>query len=120
MRAIIRDTSFDTFDPHYYQLNIAFHNVILDLSANSHLKEMVTRIKQQLYDFPRPAYIKEWETTNCDEHDRLIDFIRDGLKDEAASLWQQHHWGFESHKKYILDFYKQGDQKIQKDLDRLA
>lgn len=120
MRAIIRDTSFDTFDPQYYQFNIAFHDVFLNLSSNATLKQMVMRIKQQLYDFPRLAYISEWETINCDEHDRFIRYIREGRKDAAARLWREHHWGFESHKKYIVEFYAQGNRKIQSELDRLA
>lgn len=120
MRAIIRDTSFDTFDPQYYRFNIAFHDVFLNLSSNAVLKQTVMRIKQQLYDFPRLAYIREWETINCDEHDRFIRYIGEGRKDEAARLWREQHWGFESHKKYILDFYAQGDRMIQSELDRLA
>ena len=120
MRAIIRDTSFDTFDPQYYQFNIAFHNVFLNLSTNTVLKQTVMRIKQQLYDFPRLAYIRDWEMTNCDEHDRFIRYISKGRKDAAARLWREHHWGFESHKKYIVEFYAQGNRKIQSELDRLA
>ncbi|MGB5985499.1 MAG: GntR family transcriptional regulator [Desulfobacterales bacterium] len=120
MRDIIRETSFDTFDPQYYQYNIAFHNVFLNLSANTILKQMLMRIKQQLYDFPRPAYIREWETINCDEHDQFIAHIQQGDKDAAAKLWREHHWGFESHKKYIVEFYAQGNQEIQNQLDRMA
>ena len=81
---------------------------------------MVMRIKQQLYDFPRLAYIWEWEATNCDEHDQFIRHIRKGEKGAAASLWQEHHWGFESHKKYIVEFYAQGNREIQNQLDRLG
>jgi DNA-binding GntR family transcriptional regulator len=118
MRSIIRDTPFNTFDPQYYHYNIAFHDIFLDLSGNTVLKQMLMRIKQQLYDFPRLAYIKEWEAINCDEHDRFIELICKGEKDEAARLWQVHHWGFESHKKYIIEFYAQGDREIQNQLDR--
>jgi DNA-binding GntR family transcriptional regulator len=120
MRSIIQDTPFNTFDPQYYQYNIAFHDVFLNLSGNTVLKQTLMRIKQQLYDFPRLAYIKEWEAINCDEHDRFIQHVGNGQKDEAARLWQDHHWGFESHKKYIVEFYAQGDREIQNQLDRLT
>ena len=119
MRAIIETTSFDTFDPQFYQLNIAFHDVFLNLSSNVVLKKTVLRIKQQLYDFPRPAYIREWESINLDEHDQFIAHIRAGQKDAAAKLWREHHWGFESHKQFIVEFYAQGDREIQNQLDRM-
>jgi DNA-binding GntR family transcriptional regulator len=120
MRNVIQATPSGTFDPKFYQLNIAFHDVFLNLSSNTALKKTVLRIKQQLYDFPRPAYIWEWETINCDEHDRLIQHIKKKEKDAAEKLWRVHHWGFESHKKYIVEFYAQGDREIQNQIDRLG
>lgn len=120
MRVLIQNTPCNTFDPQYYRLNIAFHDVFLNLSDNSLLKQTVTRIKEQLYDFPRPAYIWEWESINCDEHDQFIEHIRKDEKDAAAKLWCEHHWGFEAHKKYIIEFYAQGNRAIQNRLDRLT
>ncbi|MBC2743870.1 MAG: GntR family transcriptional regulator, partial [Desulfosarcina sp.] len=57
----------------YYKLNIAFHNVFLNLSENAVLMQIISTLKQRLYDFPRRPYIKEWELINCDEHQKLID-----------------------------------------------
>jgi len=56
----------------YYQLNIAFHDVFLGLSENTIMKDIITPLKQRLYDFPRRPYIKEWELINCSEHQQLI------------------------------------------------
>lgn len=119
MRSCLRDNPGDTFDTQYYQLNIEFHNIFLDISDNAALKQMLTIMKQRLYDFPRLAYIKEWESINCDEHDDFIELLRKGQKDEAARLWRDNHWGFDCHEKYIREFYAQGDRKIERDLERL-
>jgi DNA-binding GntR family transcriptional regulator len=119
MRVCIRQNPSGTFDAQYYQLNLAFHNVFLDLSTNTALKQMLMIMKQRLYDFPRLNYIKEWEWINCDEHDRLIQLLREKKKDEAARLWRDSHWGFECHEKWIREFYAQGERKIQHDLDLL-
>ena len=76
----------------YYMLNIAFHNVFLDLSENEVLKQILTTFKQRLYDFPRRPYIKEWELINCDEHRRLIDHIANGEGNKASALWREHRY----------------------------
>jgi len=119
MRVCILQSPSGTFDTQYYQLNIAFHNVFLDLSSNSALKQMLMIMKQRLYDFTRLAYIKEWELINCDEHDRFILFLRQGQHDDAARLWRDSHWGYECHEDWIREFYAQGERKIQHDLDLL-
>jgi DNA-binding GntR family transcriptional regulator len=118
MRRCIREKTFEEFDPQYYSLNIAFHDVFLELSSNAAMKPLLTTMKQRLYDFPRLAYMKDWEWANCDEHDRLIDHIRKGEKDEAALFWQETHWGFEAQKPYIIEFYAQGNKHIRLNTER--
>ncbi|MBC2711318.1 MAG: GntR family transcriptional regulator, partial [Desulfosarcina sp.] len=101
MRSIMHRQEFRKFDQRYYELNIAFHDVFLNLSNNTALKRIIRPIKQRLYDFPRPTYIKEWELTNCDEHDQFIRFIKDGQPKKAAWLWKDRHWSFTAHEKFI-------------------
>ena len=113
MRSIMHRQQFRKFDPRYYQLNIEFHNVFLDLSDNTALKRIIRPIKQRLYDFPRPTYIKAWELINCDEHDQLVEFIRDGQPQKAARLWKDKHWSFRAHETFIQEFYNQGSEQIQ-------
>lgn len=113
MRQCIQEKSFEEFDPQYYSLNIAFHNVFLELSHNMTMKPLLTTMKQRLYDFPRIAYLKEWEWSNCDEHALFIDYIRKGDKGGAAMFWQETHWGFEAQKSYIRKYYAQGNQPIE-------
>ena len=116
MRDLLKGNQFDRFDHQYYQLNITFHDVFLDLSENTSLRRIVMPIKQRLYDFPRPSYIKEWELINCDEHDRLIQYIKAGEKEQAASLWRNEHWSFSAHEQFIREFYSLGSQHIQNEL----
>ncbi len=117
MRRCIQEKSFEDFDSQYYFLNIAFHDIFLELSDNTTMKPLIMNMKQRLYDFPRLAYIKEWEWANCDEHDRLIHFIRKGEKEAAAIFWQKTHWGFEAQETYIREFYAQENERIQKKSD---
>jgi DNA-binding GntR family transcriptional regulator len=55
MRQRIMENSFEGFDVHYYSLNIAFHDVFLELSQNQSMKQLMTTMKRRLYDFPRPG-----------------------------------------------------------------
>jgi DNA-binding GntR family transcriptional regulator len=119
MRCCIREKSFENFDSQYYQLNIAFHDVFLELSDNAAIKPLIVNMKQRLYDFPRLAYIKEWEWANCDEHERLIKYIRKGEKEAAAIFWQETHWGFEAQETNIREFYAQENKRIQNISDRI-
>ena len=97
----------------YYMLNIAFHNVFLDLSENEVLKQILTTFKQRLYDFPRRPYIKEWELINCNEHHRLIDHIANGEGKEASALWREHHWSFDAYEKFIRRFFFGSEKQIE-------
>ncbi len=118
MRRIMDARKTRRFDYHYYRLNNAFHEVFLDLSSNTSLRRIIRPIKQRLYDFPRPAYIPRWELINCDEHDQLIRFIREGKREEAARLWRNSHWSFEAHKEFIREFYAQGNREIEEQINR--
>ena len=118
MRRIMDNKKSRGFDSRYYQLNIAFHDVFLDLSSNTSLRRIILPIKQRLYDFPRLGYIRQWELINCDEHDQLIRYIREGKREEAARLWRESHWSFRAHEQYIREFYTQGNREIEEQLDR--
>jgi DNA-binding GntR family transcriptional regulator len=118
MRKQLESDRFDRFDQEFYRLNIAFHDVFLNLSKNKSLHEIIMPIKQRLYDFPRPSYIREWELINCDEHDRLIDLIKTGEKEKAASLWRDEHWSFSAHEAFIREFYSLGNKEIQAQHDQ--
>jgi DNA-binding GntR family transcriptional regulator len=89
----------------YYQQNILFHDVFLEMSHNQSLKRIIAPMKQRLYDFPRRGYIKEWEQSNCRDHDRLIEAFEAGDREAAVQVWRDVHWSFEVQEKYIRRFY---------------
>ena len=109
MIAAIHSENYDS----YYQLNIAFHVVFLNLSENTTLKAIITPLKQRLYDFPRRPYIKAWELINCDEHQKLIDHIINGERKKAAALWRERHWSFDAYEKFIRRFYFGSEKRIE-------
>lgn len=113
LKATMQDSKSDSFDKQYYQLNIAFHDVFLDLSSNTDLKNIIMPLKQKLYDWPRLTYIREWELINCEEHDRLLTLFANGTPEEAGLLWRDFHWSFDAHGEFIKKFYAQGNEQIQ-------
>lgn len=88
-----------------YHLNIAFHDVFINLSENEDLKKIIMPYKQRLYDFPPRAYLQNWESFNCEEHSMLIETIRSGKQEEAIRLWRESHWSYKVHEKNIRRFY---------------
>lgn len=109
MIAAINSENYDS----YYQLNIAFHNVFLTLSENEVLMQVISTLKQRLYDFPRRPYIKAWELINCSEHQKLIDHITKGERKKAATLWRERHWSFDAYEKFIRRFYFGSEKRIE-------
>jgi DNA-binding GntR family transcriptional regulator len=105
MIAAVSQGDFDS----YYSLNLSFHDVYLRLSDNESLQHMITPIKQRLYDFPRRAYIKEWELINCNEHRLFMDSISRGDRKKAVRIMRDSHWSFEVHERFIRRFYFSSD-----------
>ncbi|MHC1729817.1 MAG: GntR family transcriptional regulator [Syntrophobacteraceae bacterium] len=100
MSAVERE-DFDTL----YEMNLAFHNVFLDLSDNSGLCRILNAAKQRLYDFPRRGYIVEWELENCNDHENLIQAIEEGDRARILSVWLERHWNFTAQEEFIRRFY---------------
>jgi DNA-binding GntR family transcriptional regulator len=101
LRASIKKEDYQA----YYQQNILFHDVFLELSRNHSLKRIIAPMKRRLYDFPRRGYIKEWEMGNCRDHDRLIEALAVGDREAAVRVWRDVHWSFDVQEKYIRRFY---------------
>ena len=55
---MISDIQKEDFS-HYFETNLLFHEVYLQLSDNPLLKKFILPIKQRLYDFPRQNYNRE-------------------------------------------------------------
>lgn len=89
----------------YYQRNLLFHGVFLDLSHNTPLKRIIMPLKQRLYDFPRRGYIMAWELRNCRDHDRLIKAFEKKDREAAVAVWRDVHWSFTKQEPFIRSFY---------------
>ena len=102
--ALLADLEEEDFAS-YYQRNLLFHAVFLDLSPNAPLRRIIMPLKQRLYDFPRRGYIKEWELRNCRDHDRLIAAFEKKDPAAAVAVWRDVHWSFTRQEKFIRRFY---------------
>ena len=101
-----------------YRLNIAFHDVFIDLSENEELKKLIAPYKQRLYDFPPRDYLETWENLNCDEHAKLIERIRKGKREEAIRLWRESHWSYKVHERNIQRFYANATEAAEQMLHK--
>lgn len=107
MVVAIGHSDFDT----YYDLNLAFHNVFLDLSDNAALVRTVEVSKQRLYDFPRAKdFVLEWELTSTTEHAEFIDLLERGDGRAAADYLRDVHWSFEVQRPFVLRYYVTGQE----------
>jgi DNA-binding GntR family transcriptional regulator len=88
-----------------YRLNLAFHDVFLELSDNSEMTVLIVPLKQRLYDFPRRAYLSEWELRNAQEHEMFIQAVRTSDRDDAQKIWKDMHWSYDYQEKFIRQFY---------------
>jgi DNA-binding GntR family transcriptional regulator len=103
MAAAVTENDFDR----YYDLNLAFHDVYLDLCDNKALLTLVRSLKQRLYDWPRRGgFIKTWEEHSiAEEHTRFLDLLERGDLKEAASYLQDVHWSFQVQLHFIHAYY---------------
>ena len=102
MKEAIAAGNFDL----YYEKNLAFHNIFLDLCGNGSLVRIVNTLKKRLYDFPRSkGFVREWEEASIGEHQELINLIRQGKRLEAANHIRDVHWSFEVQEKFIHRYY---------------
>jgi DNA-binding GntR family transcriptional regulator len=102
---MVHSISADDFNS-YYQFNLKFHNIFLDLCGNELLKKMANNLKQKLYDFPRQqGFVKEWEEESIKEHQELVDLIEKEKAQEASSYIRDVHWSYAVQKKYIQKYY---------------
>ncbi len=90
----------------FYDRNLSFHNVYLDLSFNQELVRTVRTLKQLLYDFPRlKGFVKEWEVRSTGEHADIINRLRQGDISSAADYVRDVHWSFRVQERYLRRYY---------------
>ncbi|UCE42819.1 MAG: GntR family transcriptional regulator [Candidatus Aminicenantes bacterium] len=91
----------------YYQINLQFHNIFLDLCKNKNLVQIVKTLKKRLYDFPRQeGFVKQWEQASIHEHLELVKLIEEGKKERAANYIRDVHWSYLVQEKFLKKYYK--------------
>jgi DNA-binding GntR family transcriptional regulator len=104
----------DNFDL-YYDKNLKFHNIYLNLCGNESLIKIVNNFKKRLYDFPRQkAFVKEWEQSSIHEHEELLKLIKQGKFHEAAHFIRDVHWSYRVQEKFISKYYTRAPQFMSK------
>lgn len=99
----------------YYQKNLKFHDVFLNLSENENLVKIVNTLKKRLYDFPRQeGFVKEWEETSIDEHEELVRLIEAGEKEQAAVYIRDVHWSYGVQEKFLTRYYRRAGNAEEK------
>jgi DNA-binding GntR family transcriptional regulator len=95
----------DNFDS-YYERNLEFHDVYLEICGNENLVKIVRIMKKRLYDFPRrKGFVKEWELASIKEHQVFLEHLQQGRPSEAAAYIRDVHWSYPVQKKYIAKYY---------------
>jgi DNA-binding GntR family transcriptional regulator len=102
MRKALERDNFSAF----YEANLKFHNVYLDLSDNAEMLHYIKIHKERLYDFPRnKAFVKQWEVHSLDEHSELIELMRKPDFNAAADYMRDVHWSFSVQERFIRKYY---------------
>lgn len=102
MRTAVEDQDFDR----YYENNLAFHAVYLELSENTELLRTIGMLRERLFEFPKSkTFIKEWEMKAVDEHKEIIRLF--GAKEfkQVAEYIRDVHWSFEMQERYARKAY---------------
>ncbi|MDR3353506.1 MAG: GntR family transcriptional regulator [Synergistaceae bacterium] len=84
------------------EINAEFHNIVLSHCPNRSLVETIEKMRERLYDFPRPdpRDIVEWETEYWREHRHQLEILRKGTAREFGDFTKYVHWGVEGKEKY--------------------
>jgi DNA-binding GntR family transcriptional regulator len=104
----------------YYQKNLLFHDVFLNLCENKSLLGIVSTLKRRLYDFPRQeGFVKKWEVTSIDEHQEFVRLIEEGKKEQASNYIRSVHWSYDVQEKFLKKYYRCAESASKKmDQDR--
>lgn len=102
MRKALDQNDFNTF----YDFNLKFHNVYLNMSDNDEMLHYITIYKARLYDFPRnKVFVKDWEMHSLDEHKAMIDLFRAADFNGAAEYVRDVHWSFSVQERFLRRYY---------------
>lgn len=89
----------------YYEANVQFHNVFLDLSDNDQLLVTSRVMRDRLYDFQSRGFLKEWEESNLREHREMVRLLEVGNFNGTAEYLRDVHWAFPVQERFIRKYY---------------
>ena len=90
----------------FYDANLKFHNVYLEMSDNAEMLHSIKIHKERLYDFPRnKTFVKEWELHSLEEHKTMIEMLRNHDFNSAADYIRDVHWSFSVQERFIRKYY---------------
>ena len=75
----------------YYDKNIEFHNVYLNLCNNQRIVNLIKKHRQILFDFAKRDYGRKWEKDNYIEHLEIIKLIEKGDAKKTAEYIRDMH-----------------------------
>lgn len=102
MRDALTRGKYDLF----FRKNLDFHDTFIQLSHNETLGTILHTLKKRLYDFPRrEKWIKEWELSSVEEHQKIISLIERKRIVEAAGYIRDVHWSYAVQEKFINKYY---------------
>jgi len=91
----------------YLDLNAKSHSIITQHCENPILLEIITKLKERLYDFPRILLnIPAWEKKLMDDHYKMIRYLKEKNKRALIKLIKHEHWNFSKNYPFILKYYK--------------
>lgn len=87
-------SSLKTDKFNYYERNLAFHDVFINLSENKQMINLIKTFKQRLYEFPVKDFGDKWKKINYKEHNKFILLLGKNQIKEAAEYLRDVHWHF--------------------------
>ena len=87
----------------YYDLNIAFHNIYLELSDNVRIVELINKHRSILFHFAKRDYGRKWEKENYDEHLELIKLFGQGNANKVADFIRDVHLTLKPEYRALVD-----------------
>lgn len=102
MQATLSKNQFEKF----FEKNLKFHNVFLELCGNESMIRLIRSYKKRLYDFPgKKQLLKEWEESSLKEHQEIIRLTESGDAENTAAYMSDVHWSFTVQEKFIQKYY---------------
>jgi DNA-binding GntR family transcriptional regulator len=100
-----KSLEIDDFET-YLDLNFKSHLIIANFCDNQILVDIVGKLKERLYEFPRILInLPDWEKNMMDDHLQMITYLKKKAKKELADLIQNVHWNYSRNYPFLTKYY---------------